>query len=265
MGLEYGTVKTESFMMDWFSFGKGKIPFIIIPGIGISSILEFADAVANEYSAFTKKYKLYCFDRKRNISGRYTIEDMADDTAAAMKSLGIRNAYGFGASQGGMILLCLAAKYGDLIKAAAVCSTAVRSNKTMNGIFIKWRSALENGDIKSLKSQMFSDIYSKEYLKKYGGLLLAANTELSDADKEKTVSLIDACLEVDLYGILENVKCRTFVLGSKKDAIFTANANEEIAEKLGCESYIYEGYSHAVYDEAPDFINRLYDFFEGVK
>ncbi|MBR6311681.1 MAG: hypothetical protein IKR51_01740 [Oscillospiraceae bacterium] len=38
-----------------------------------------------------------------------------------------------------------------------------------------------------------------------------------------------------------------------------------VAEGIGCGIYMYEGYSHAVYDEAPDFRGRLKAFFDSVR
>ena len=51
-----------------------------------------------------------------------------------------------------------------------------------------------------------------------------------------------------------------FVLGAKGDKIFKEKEFLDMAEKNGCKVYIYEGYSHAVYDEAPDFLDRVYEF-----
>ena len=35
-----------------------------------------------------------------------------------------------------------------------------------------------------------------------------------------------------------------------------------MAEKIGCEVLVYEGFSHAVYDEAPDYLEQVKAFFE---
>ena len=40
-----------------------------------------------------------------------------------------------------------------------------------------------------------------------------------------------------------------------------AAASEEIAEKLGCELYLYDNLGHAAYEEAKDFNKRAYAFF----
>ena len=53
------------------------------------------------------------------------------------------------------------------------------------------------------------------------------------------------------------------VIGAKEDKVVTAKGSEEIADKLGCEIYLYgEGYGHGVYDEAEDYKQRCLEFFE---
>ena len=38
-------------------------------------------------------------------------------------------------------------------------------------------------------------------------------------------------------------------------------SSNELAEKIGCELYIYEHLGHAAYEEAGDFNKRVLDFF----
>ena len=54
------------------------------------------------------------------------------------------------------------------------------------------------------------------------------------------------------------------VIGAKADRVLTPEGSVEIAEKLGgkCELYMYdEKYGHCVFDEAPDYKDRIYKFF----
>ena len=51
------------------------------------------------------------------------------------------------------------------------------------------------------------------------------------------------------------------VIGGGQDKIVTGEATQEMAESLGCESYVYEALGHAAYEEAKDFNRRVYDFF----
>ena len=49
--------------------------------------------------------------------------------------------------------------------------------------------------------------------------------------------------------------------GGMQDKVTSGAATLEIAEKLDCESYLYEDLGHAAYEEAKDFNQRVYDFF----
>ena len=51
------------------------------------------------------------------------------------------------------------------------------------------------------------------------------------------------------------------VLGGKEDKIVTGEASEEIAQKLGCEIYMYDNQGHSIHQERKkDFDNRVYEF-----
>ena len=53
------------------------------------------------------------------------------------------------------------------------------------------------------------------------------------------------------------------VLGGRQDKVLTGAASEEIAAKLGCEIYMYDGLGHSAYEEAGDFNDRVAAFFDG--
>ena len=73
--------------------------------------------------------------------------------------------------------------------------------------------------------------------------------------------LIKVTVDFDVYDRLPEIKCPCFVSGSFKDMVLSGQGSVEIAEKLGCPMYMYDEYSHAVYDEAPDYRGRMLDWF----
>jgi hypothetical protein len=55
-------------------------------------------------------------------------------------------------------------------------------------------------------------------------------------------------------------------LGSEGDRVTTPEGSRQIAEKLGCAIYLYDSsYGHAVYDEAPDYKERILAFFQALE
>ena len=61
---------------------------------------------------------------------------------------------------------------------------------------------------------------------------------------------------------LSKISCPAFVIGAKNDLVLTGEASEKIARMLSCELYLYEEYSHGVYDEAVDFNQRVLTFLK---
>ena len=81
-------VKTDTFEMRYFRFGTGDKTFVILPGLSIQSVMNSADDIAKNYACFTQEYTTYVFDRRTTLPEVYTIQDMAEDTAEAIRILG---------------------------------------------------------------------------------------------------------------------------------------------------------------------------------
>ena len=65
----------------------------------------------------------------------------------------------------------------------------------------------------------------------------------------------------DILGKLEKLTCPTWVAASRDDRLFgDASACEIAAMVPGAELALYDGFGHAVYDTAPDFVERMLGF-----
>lgn len=255
------SVKSDSFEMEYSVFGCGKKALVVIPGISLKSVLLSESALVKQFEIFTKDYTVYIFDRKKNIEVGYMCSDAADDTAEAMKTIGIENADIFGASNGGMIAILIAARYPEIVNRLVVASSLYRQNKTSLDTFGTWVKMSEEGKRAELNRCMFEKIYSKEYLEKYREAFLQMEASGTDEEFARLGILAKSCLAFDASDEIGNVKCPVLAIASKKDAVLSGQASVEIAEKVGGEYYLYDGYSHAVYDEAPNFLQRINKFF----
>ena len=100
MAVQIETVKTAESEMRYFRFGEGTKNMVILPGLSLQDLMPMADTIADAYSLFTEDFTVWFFDRRTDIPEGYTIEAMAEDTARAMKKLGLKDIYLFGVSQG---------------------------------------------------------------------------------------------------------------------------------------------------------------------
>lgn len=262
MSASVKTISVENMEMDYIVFGEGDKSFIILPGLSIHSVMGSAELIAEAYKEFTDEYTVYVFDRAKNIKEGYTIKDMADDTAKAMKTLNIENADIFGASQGGMIGLYLAIDYPELVHKMILGSTAARANDKFNVVVDEWINLAKEKEETKLLESFVDNVYSEATLKEYRDILISSNANISDEEYERFIILAEACKDYDCYDELSNIECPVLVLGSKGDQVVGVDGSIEIADKLNCDIYLYdENYGHGVYDEATDYKDRCLEFF----
>lgn len=256
------TVSVGDIEMDYAVFGNGEKNFVILPGLSVHSVMGSADAIAEAYKEFTEEYTVYVFDRTKELREGYTIEDMAADTAAAMKALNIQNADIFGASQGGMIAMYIAIDHPELVHKMVLGSTLARPNETFEHIANEWMQLARDKDEEGLLASFADNVYSEATLKEYRDYLISSNLGITDEEYERFLIQAEACMSFNCYDKLSDIKCPVLVLGSEGDQVVTAEGSEEIADALGCEIYLYDAnYGHGVYDEAPDYKERCMNFF----
>ena len=72
----------------------------------------------------------------------------------------------------------------------------------------------------------------------------------------------DAMLSPEIIKQVKQIQIPTLILGSIKDQVIAPKEMIFLHEQLpDSEIYLYEDYSHAVYDEAADFKERIMTFF----
>ncbi len=255
------TIKTSRFTMNYIKFGSGSTPFVIIPGISVKPVTNSWRSIEKQYSALKNDYTVYLFDRINELKTGYTVKDMAKDTVTAIKKLKLKDIVLFGTSQGGMIAEVIAINEPKLIKKMILGSTLAKTYPESLQTFNEWQELSNNGDIKLLNKSVFEKIYSEEYLKKYerafNFLINAGNEE----DIKRFSVLVDACKKFDVYDELTKIKCKTFVIGSYKDKVVSGQASVDIAKAIpNAKLYMYDNFSHSVYDEDGEYLSKIIDF-----
>ena len=254
------TLRIGNVEMDSISFGTGKKPLIMIQGLNTNGIKGAGISLAYMYRIFAKDYRVYLFDRRKEISDGITVREIAADLAMAMDALGLTNADILGVSQGGMIAQYLAIDRPDLVRKLVLAVTLSKNNDTVDAVIRNWTDLVQRGRIKELAADMAHAMYSEKYVKRYRPFLPLLTILQKPKDAKRFIALAKACLTCEAYEELEKIQCPVFVIGGRKDTIVGSYASEELADKLGCELYMYEQLGHALYEEAKDFNRRVYDF-----
>ncbi len=167
--MENGSVLLGNTEMDYVSFGEGEKRLVVLPGLsdGLTTVKGKAWLLSLPYRKFFRDYTVYMFSRKNDMPEGYSIEDMADDQASVMKSLGIGQACVLGVSQGGMIAQELAVRHPELVKKLILAVTAPYANETVKTVISGWMELAERGDHTALMSDTAEKLYSARYLQKY--------------------------------------------------------------------------------------------------
>ncbi len=265
MSAKIKTVQTEQFSMDYVCFGTGEKTFVILPGLSVFRVGEFADSVEVAYEPFADDFSVYLFDRRNELPASYSVSQMADDTALAMKTLGLKDICLFGASQGGMIAMTIAIRYPELIRNMVLGSTSPYVRDAQLSGLKSWVDLAKDNDKAGLFLKFGEMIYAPDAYHEMQKAMLGAASIAKDEDLERFVVLAKASEGFDVTSELGQIKCPVLVLGSEDDAVLGAKASRDLFAGLEghckAELFMYNGYGHAAYDMAPDYKERLIRFF----
>ena len=245
--------------MSYLRFGEGKRVLVILPGISFRRVSDNPEPVVNAFEPYAKDRDIYLFDRKDDMKSPYTVREMAEDTIRAMEELGIRKADFYGASQGGMICQYIAIEHPEMIKKMVIASSAPYVSYQALPFFERISELVKEKDPRSLMRYSLSQIYSKEFYDKYKDQVMESHKDLSDEDIERFGIMVE---DTNIYILdkLAKADVKAMVVAATGDKIFGIDPTLQMAYAMNCECVIYDGYSHAVYDEAEDFKERLFNF-----
>lgn len=254
------SVKIHNSEIEYIRFWDWKKIFIIIPGLSLKSVLLSEEAIIASFSEFMDDFTVYLFDRIKDVPENYSIYNIAEDTYNAMINLWIKSCNIFWASQWWMIAQCIAIKYPDFVQKMVLWSTTCKIEFSALKIISERIELAKLNNISELNKKFLNDIYCKETIKKYWDIILQSNANITDKEIQRFIMLASTIFDFDVEHDLWNIKCKTLVIGSNDDLIFWWESAKNLAEKLNGELYLYDHYGHAVYDEAPDFREKMLKF-----
>ena len=258
------SLKLPTGTVDYIRFGSGKKVLIMLPGAGdgLKTVRGMALPFAFLYRSLVKDFTVYVFSRRRILAAGMTTRDMADDVSSAMDALGLSGASLVGVSQGGMIAQWIAIDHPDKVEKLVLAVTLSRSNAVVRDVIGRWIRMAERDDYKGIMLDTAERSYSEKRLKQ-------ARLEcrlIGNIGKPKSFERFriqaESCLTHDTYDQLDRIACPTLVIGGKEDRIVTGQASVEMAERIpDCRLYMYDGLGHGLFEEAPDFLERVSEFF----
>ena len=260
-----GKIEMEDTYMDYISFGKGEKKLIMIPGLGegLTSFKGLATPFSIMYKMFAKEYKVYIFSRRKLIPEGFSTKDMAEDLSRAMELLEIDKAHIIGVSQGGMIAQHLAINYPEKIDKLVLVVTTARKNKIMQNCIDKWIEMAKNKEFEKIMLDTAEKSYVGKYLEKSKKVSEAMGPLGKNATYDRFIIQAKACEMHNTYDELNKIKAQALIIGAGQDKVLGIEGSLELAEKIKLsELYIYDEYSHGVYEQAKDFNKRVFEYLK---
>lgn len=258
-----GRVQLRGGEMDYIRFGSGAKTLVMIPGVGdgLKTVRGAALPFALMYRALAAEFTVYVFSRRAELPAQMSTREMAADLNEAMERLGLRGAALVGVSQGGMIAQWLVIEHPDKVSKLVLAVTAARPNDTIREAISGWCAMARRGDYRAIMLDTAERSYSPKRLPaaRLSCRLMGNLGRPKSFDRFLTQAA--ACLGHDAYDRLGEINCPTLVIGGTDDRIVTDAASKELAGAIpGAELFLYEGLSHGLYEEAPDFQERVAAF-----
>lgn len=247
--------------MDCLRFGKEEgEKFVILPGVSLKSVMGSSEAIVQAYALLAENYDVYLFDHIREEPEGYTIAGMAEDTLSAFDRLGLRQVHLMGVSMGGMVAQTIAVKTPERVSSLILCSTAMNTAHSDPAVFANWEALAEQKNAAALMAAFGESVYTPSFFAQYKDVIIASGEGTTDLDYRNFLISLKAIKSFDIRNEVQKITCPVFVIGAGEDCVLGAQASADLIEALNCEYYIYEGYGHGVYDEAPDYLTHINSF-----
>ena len=250
--------------MEYLHFGnKDGEAFVILPGLSLKSVMGSADGIKARYALLAETYDVYLFDHIAREPEGYTIDDMARDTLAAFDAAGLKCVHLMGVSMGGMVAQTIAANAPERVSSLILCSTAMSGAYRSTDAFEAWERYAAERNTPALAEAFGAYVYTPSFFEQYRDAIIAACEGATELDFRNFAISAAAIRGFDVSDRIGTVACPAFVLGAGEDRVLGVQASYDLIDALHCDGYIYEGYGHGAYDEAPDYVERIAAFLKG--
>ena len=246
--------------VSYAKIGTGEKTIVLFPGVSLVSVLDTLNIIKEAYKIFLDKYTIYIFERPMPLSDDYSFLDMVKERLYVLDKLKIENAYAMGMSIGGMLIQKMTLMNKNLFSKIVLVSTCAKTNEKREEVIRHWEDLSNKQMTIELVKSFYENLF--EYMSKEKILELASLCKATKEDFDYFSRSIRTMYNFDIKDEIKNIKSKALVIGGGKDRIFYPEASIEISEELNCELYIYDDYSHGVYDENPEFKERVLAFFE---
>ena len=259
------TLSRNGKTIDYVTFGTGKRPLIIIPGLGdgLQTVKGMAMPLSITYRILAERYKIYVFSRINELRQGYTTRDMAADVAKAMEALNLDTANVMGISQGGMIAQWLAVDFPERVQRLILAVTTAKPSQLARERIEHWQKLSQSGNFKHLMLDIAQHSYTQKSYQKWRLLYNVMGIFGRIKDKQRIDIQSVSCLKHDSLDFLEKINCPTLIIGAEKDDVLGVDGSLGLHQHIkDSQLTILPECGHALYEQNKDFQKRVSVFIE---
>jgi pimeloyl-ACP methyl ester carboxylesterase len=252
------------------SHGQGLgLPLVLIMGLGGSC----KGWLPLQVPEFSRHQRTLVFDNRgvgesEDPGGPFSTEDLADDTAGLLDTLGIERAHVLGAFLGGMVAQQLALRHPQRVGRLVLVATYARPDTKRRLLLEQWKGMVEHG--MPLEVHVNERVLwglqdeTLEQTDALGALRTFFERDGAPLADDVFVRQIDACLGHDVHDELRRIGAPTLVMCGRQDQLTPPRLHRQIADEIPHARLVTLTYgAHLIAAEAAPRFNEVVSEFLG--
>jgi pimeloyl-ACP methyl ester carboxylesterase len=246
----------------------------VCPSAPKGTILLLTGLAAKRYGwyyqldEFGLRYRTIALDHRDisdsdEVTEAYTVADMADDAAAAMRALGVQRTHVIGISLGGFVALELALRHPELVdKLVLVSTSAGGSTHVQPGpeiIAMLTARTEQNIEIGELARRIYSMIMAPGFAESHPEEIdiVAEIARYRHLHAAAYYRQLQATLTHDVAQQLDRIQASTLVIHGDVDPLVPPGNGDYLAQHIkGAKHIVYRNVGHVPIFEFPEQFNR---------
>ena len=241
-------------------------PLLLIAGLASDS-----QSWGSALPALAEHFTVICPDnrgvgRSKPADAPVSIEKMADDCAALVRSLGYEKVHVLGHSMGGFVAQKMAVRFPELVDRLVLAGSGSKFSARNAALFSDAVETLERGaDPVLWFRNFFYWLFTPAFFEQPGMLDAAVNYALTYPWPQETVSFrnqVEAVRNFDATADLPKITSPTLVLTGAEDLLFTPGESREFAARLpNAALEVIEGAAHSIHmEQGSEFVRATIEF-----
>lgn len=241
-------------------------PLLLIAGLASDS-----QSWGSALPALAEHFTVICPDnrgvgRSKPADAPVSIEKMADDCAALVRSLGYEKVHVLGHSMGGFVAQKMAVRFPELVDGLVLAGSGSKFSARNAALFSDAVETLERGaDPVLWFRNFFYWLFTPSFFEQPGMLDAAVNYALTYPWPQETVSFrnqVEAVRNFDATADLPKITSPTLVLTGAEDLLFTPGESREFAARLpNAALEVIEGAAHSIHmEQGSEFVRATIEF-----